>query len=54
MPANHGGSYVIRDGKRELVHRTQLAGTRPAASPKASPKPAAKPEKQKTEEATNG
>lgn len=50
MP-NQGGRYEIRDGKRELVHRTQLAPrTQPQAqaepplvakpAPKATQKPA--------------
>lgn len=37
---NQGGRYVIRDGKRELVHRTKAA---PDPKPQAPAKAAAKP-----------
>lgn len=43
MP-NIGGRYVVRNGKRELVHRTQETEPKqpPAKAPaKAQPKPAA-------------
>lgn len=67
MP-NQGGRYEIRDGKRELVHRTQLAprtqtqaqaGPAPAANPapKATQKPAKPAAKQPddvTQEADHG
>jgi hypothetical protein len=67
MP-NQGGRYEIRDGKRELVHRTQPApSTQPQAparspattkpEPKAVPKPAKPAAKQPddvTQEADHG
>jgi hypothetical protein len=46
MP-NAGGRYVIRDGKRELVHRTQPTPTKKPAKA-AESKPAAAPVKTDT------
>lgn len=61
MP-NQGGRYVIRDGQRELVHRTKPAPTqkpeaaaKTKAAAKADPKPAAKAAESKPiEEKGNG
>lgn len=45
MPSK-GGRYVIRNGKRELVHRTKPAPTEYAKAPES--KPAATPAKTET------
>lgn len=60
MP-NAGGRYVIRDGKRELVHRTQptptkkpakAAESKPAAAPVKTDTAATKPAKAAKQEVT--
>ncbi|WAM57372.1 hypothetical protein [Vreelandella venusta] len=59
--ARQGGSYVMRNGKAELVHRTKpgAAAEKPAAAPASeSPQAPATPEKSqktgKVKEADNG
>lgn len=46
MPANHGGRYVIRDGKRERVTgKPTPAAPKAASDQQATPKPDAPKEK---------
>ncbi len=43
MSARRGGSYLMRDGKRELVGRTRQRGEAPAGGGRADPSRAGKP-----------